>query len=156
MKMAIKKTAETKPKSKYEKYILRDTVVEMPPRKKPASPYVAAVGNFWKEVEGARCNFAFSYILTAPYMFPETPHKHDNDEFLFFVSTDPNDMKNLGAEVEVAFGEEWTKSTITTSSVIYFPKGLQHCPIFVKKLDRPFLFGHVWPMGEETNIQPSD
>jgi hypothetical protein len=29
--------------------------------------------------------------------------------------------------------------------VIYFPKGLQHCPIFVKKLDRPFLFGHVWP-----------
>jgi hypothetical protein len=154
--MPKKKTTGAKSANKYEKYILRDTVVEAPPRKRPASPYVAAIGDFWKGVEGARCNFAFSYILTAPYMFPETPHTHENDEFLFFVSTDPNDMKNLGATVEIAFGEEWEKCTITTSSVIYFPKGLQHCPIFVKKLDRPFLFGHVWPMGEKTNIKNPD
>jgi len=50
----------------------------------------------------------------------------------------------LGAEVEIALGEEWKKNIITTSAIVYLPKGLQHCPINVKIVDRPFLFGHIW------------
>ena len=137
--MARAKAKETK----YRKYILSDSIVEGPARRKVSSPYVAAVGDFWKELSGVNCNFAFSYIKE-PHLMPEGPHTHDNDEFLFFVSGNPDDVQDLGAEVEIAFGEEWEKNTITTSSIVYLPKGLRHCPINVKKVDRPFLFGHIW------------
>jgi hypothetical protein len=147
-KSAVKKTAP-----KYGKYLLSNSVVNPPPRDKTASSYVAAVSDMWKQVAGVKCNYAFSYI-TAPCLMPEAPHTHDNDEFLFFISTDPDNMQELGAVVEIAMGEEWEKNNFSTSTVIYIPRGLQHCPIHVKKVDRPFLFGHVWPGGEATNIQP--
>jgi hypothetical protein len=34
---------------------------------------------------------------------------------------------------------------ITSPAILYIPKGLQHCPIYVKKVEKPFLFGHVMP-----------
>ncbi len=140
--------------NKYEKYILRSVVQEMPQMGKLASPFVAGSRDFMKVIEGAMPNFALYYIMRTG-MFPETPHSHTNDEYLMFLSTDPHDVKNLGAVVEVAYGEEWKKVVFSTSALVLFPKGLQHCPIHVKKMDRPFLFGHFWPMGEEVNIQPA-
>jgi hypothetical protein len=144
----------TPKKNDYEKYILRSVINEMPQMGKLSSPFVAGNPDFMKKIEGARPNFALYYILRAG-MFPEPPHFHNNDEYLLFISSDPYDMKNLGAVVEIAFGEEWEKNEFSTSSVVYFPKGLQHCPVHVKKLERPFLFGHFWPMGEKSNILPA-
>jgi hypothetical protein len=142
-------------KNKYEKYILREVMQEMPQiGGKLASPFVSGSRDFMKAIEGARPNFALYYILRTG-MFPETPHTHTNDEYLMFLSTDPHDMKNLGAVVEVAYGEEWKKVEFSTSALVFFPKNLQHCPIHVKKMDRPFLFGHFWPMAEEVNIHPA-
>jgi hypothetical protein len=140
--------------NKYEKYVLRSVVQEMPSMGKLVSSFVAGSREFMAGIEGARPNFALYYILRTG-MFPETPHSHHNDEYLMFLSTDPHDMKNLGAVVEVAYGEEWKKIEFSTSALVFFPKDLQHCPIHVKKMDRPFLFGHFWPMGEEVNIIPA-
>jgi hypothetical protein len=139
--------------NKYEKYLLRSVVQEMPNMGKLSSPFAAGNRDFMKAIEGARPNFALYYIMRAG-MFPETPHSHTNDEYLMFLSTDPHDMKNLGAVVEIAYGEEWKKVVFSTSALVFFPKNLQHCPIHVKKMDRPFLFGHFWPMAEEVNMQP--
>ncbi len=142
-------------KNDYEKYILKNAVNEMSAMgPKLNSPFVAGNRDFMKAIEGARPNFALYYVLRAG-MFMEPPHWHTNDEYLMFISSNPHDMKNLGAVVEVAFGEEWEKVVFSTSTLVHFPKNLQHCPIHVKKMDRPFLFGHFWPMGEESNFMPA-
>ena len=134
-------------KNDYEKYIARNAVVEMPPMAgKPLnSPFVSGGKDLMNAIKGAVPNFALYYVLRAG-MFMEPPHYHGNDEYLMFISSDPHDMKNLGAVVQIAFGEEWAKVEFSTSTLVYFPKNVQHCPIHVKKMDRPFLFGHFWPM----------
>jgi len=137
--------------NKYGNYILRDVRKPWPSFGAMNSDFLSGTPEFIKEIEGARPNFALYYVVRAG-MFAEPPHYHPNEEYLMFLSADPHDMKNLGATVEIAFGEEWEKTEFSTSAMVYFPKGLMHCPIHVKKLDRPFLFGHFWPMGEEPVI----
>ena len=137
--------------NKYGNYILRDVRKPWPSFGAMNSDFLSGTPEFMKEIEGARPNFALYYVVRAG-MFAEPPHYHPNEEYLMFLSADPHDMKNLGATVEIAFGEEWEKTEFSTSAMVYFPKDLMHCPIHVKKLDRPFLFGHFWPMGEEPVI----
>ena len=142
-------------KNDCEKYIAHNAVVDMPAMGTMGgsmnSPLVAGNKELMEVIEGARPNFALYYVKRAG-MFMEPPHYHTNDEYLMFISSDPHDMKNLGAVVQVAFGEEWEKVEFSTSALVYFPKNLQHCPIYVKEMDRPFLFGHFWPMAEKSNF----
>jgi len=141
-------------KNEYEKYILRDAVHEMPAMGgKLNSPFVAGSPELMKAIKGARPNFALYYVMRAG-MFMEPPHYHTADEYLMFISSNPHDMKNLGAVVQIAFGEEWEKVEFSTPALVHFPKNLQHCPIYVKKMDSPFLFGHLWPMAEESKFLP--
>jgi hypothetical protein len=49
----------------------------------------------------------------------------------------------LGGEVEIALGDEWEKHVITTSAIICLPRGVAHCPVYVKRVERPFYFGHL-------------
>jgi hypothetical protein len=109
--------------------------------------FVYPKADYLQDIDGAQANFAMYYVLRAS-VFGEPPHTHTNDEYLMFFSSDPHDMKNLGATIEVAFGKDWEKYEFPTSMHVRFPKGVQHCPIQVKKLERPFLFGHIWPMSE--------
>jgi hypothetical protein len=88
-------------------------------------------------------------------MFMAPPHMHPNDEYLMFFSSDPHDMKIFGAVVEVAYGSEWEKVVFSHSALVHFPKNRPHCPIHVKRMDRPFLFGHFWLMGETSNFVPA-
>ena len=141
----------------FEKFIVRNAVVEAPAMGAMGgsmnSPFVAGGPELLKAIEGARPNFALYYVKRAG-MFMEPPHYHSNDEYLMFISSNPHDMKNLGAVVQIGFGEEWTKVEFSTSTLVLFPKGIQHCPIHVKTMERPFLFGHFWPMAEESNFLP--
>ena len=87
-------------------------------------------------------NFNFVAIL-APHVLADPPHKHDCDELLFFISTDPENPTDLGGEVEIALGDEWEKHVIKTSAIICLPAGVAHCPVYVRKVIRPFYFGHL-------------
>jgi hypothetical protein len=115
------------------------------------SPFLCGSPHFWKLVPGAVGQFAFYYVMR-PGMFMEGPHTHKNDEYLMFISSNPKDMKNLGATVEIAFGEEWEKYSFDYSTFVHFPKGVIHCPIFVRRLERPFFLGHFWPGGEPAHF----
>jgi hypothetical protein len=66
------------------------------------------------------------------------PHRHIYDEYLLFLSTDPNDMENLGGEVEFWMGGE--KHLITKSTAVFVPKGIWHAPLIMRKVDRPYIF----------------
>jgi hypothetical protein len=72
---------------------------------------------------------------------PETgtkPHVHDFDEYLLFMSFDPDDTENLGGEVELWMEEE--KHIFTKTTLVFIPRGLYHCPLYIRKVDRPFGF----------------
>ena len=127
--------------AKYQKYVLKKPKVIFPP-KKPT--FIGAFGLSEELMSGflkMDCNFNSVGIL-APCVLPDPPHKHDCDELLFFIASDPN-TEELGGEVEIALGEEWEKHVITTPAIICIPKGLQHCPVYVRKVNRPFYFGHL-------------
>ena len=76
-------------------------------------------------------------------MIPEETsrqHTHDYDQVLWFLSADPDDMLHLGAEVEIALGEEGIRHRFTTPHTFTIPKGTPHFSPIVKGVDRPFFF----------------
>ena len=84
-------------------------------------------------------------IKDAPYMetvwFKKTndtspaPHEHEFDELVAFISSDPDDPQNLGAEISITIDGE--PVVVTESVVAYVPRDIGHCPLFVPKLERP-------------------
>lgn len=126
----------------YEKYVLKEPKMT-PPTKPPTQVFTIALSEeAMSGIDRLDCNCNFVGVL-APHVLADPPHKHDCDELLFFISTDPDNTTDLGGEVEIALGEDWEKHVINTSAIVCLPKGVQHCPVYVKKVDRPFYFGHL-------------
>jgi hypothetical protein len=129
-------------KSKYQKYVLKEPRINLTQKKKTDNPTFGLSEELMADFTKLDINFNVVGILGS-YVLADPPHKHNCDEILFFMSADPDDPDNLGGEVEIAMGDEWEKHTINTSAVICIPAGVQHCPVFAKKVDRPFYFGHL-------------
>jgi len=127
--------------SKYGKYILREARAESPQFPPKDMRNIGLSEDLTKAIGKFDINFNFVGILRS-HVLADPPHKHDCDEFLFFIPTDPENWPDLGGEAEIALGEEWERHTITTAAVICLPPGIQHAPIFMKKVDKPFYFGH--------------
>lgn len=66
------------------------------------------------------------------------PHNHAFDEYLVWLGTNPNDLDDLGGEVEFWFDGE--KHLITKSTAVFVPAGIWHCPLAFNRVDRPFIF----------------
>ena len=64
--------------------------------------------------------------------------KHDFDEVVGFIGSDPQNPRDLCGEVEFWLEDE--KYLLTNSCLIFAPKGLRHCPLHVRRVDRPILF----------------
>jgi hypothetical protein len=62
-------------------------------------------------------------------------HTHDADEMIGFFSNSPQDPYTLGAEIEFWLEDEM--HIITTSSLIFVPRGMKHCPLILRRVDRP-------------------
>jgi hypothetical protein len=62
-------------------------------------------------------------------------HTHDFEEVVTFFGSNPADPTDLGGEIEFWIGDE--AHTITKSAVIFVPRGIQHCPLILKRVDRP-------------------
>ena len=131
--------------SKYGKYI----VTEMKKHIAEAAwtPEVGVAGGgkdgrvLWLDNEVVPGSF---YVETV-WQFPPKPgdppkaptetHTHDFDEILCFFGTNPEDPHDLGGEVELWLEDE--KHTITKSCIVFIPKGMKHCPLTIKRVDRP-------------------
>ncbi len=83
--------------------------------------------------------------ITGTQMLTDPPHDHKFDEILFLIPADYKNWPELGAEMEIAIGSEWERHTITTAAVICLPAGTSHCPVYMKKVDKPFYWGHIVP-----------
>jgi hypothetical protein len=75
-------------------------------------------------------------VFTAPVCW-ETPHTHKYDEFLIFLGAQLPDLcKSFNAEI----GEELEKHTITSTTVVFIPKGVMHSPLNFRVIRKPVLF----------------
>jgi len=63
------------------------------------------------------------------------PHKHDYDEVLAMFGTDFDDPYELNGEVEFWLGDE--KHILTKTCIIFIPRGLMHCPLIYRRIDKP-------------------
>jgi hypothetical protein len=63
------------------------------------------------------------------------PHKHDHDEVIAHFGTDLNDPYELNGEIELWLGDE--KHILTKTCIIFIPKGLMHCPMIYRRIDKP-------------------
>ena len=118
---------------KYEKYVVNKAV---------------ATGGFGPEfiytgdVE-YNSNFTIMFLrITEPTLMEEYAHSHDFDMYLYFMSFDPDNMGDLGADIEIGLGEERELYQITTPTSVYIPAGMIHCPLEFKRVDKPILFVH--------------
>jgi hypothetical protein len=136
--------------TRYGKYILRDAVGVPTLKTRTHLPSVRSREELWPGISGLSCNFGVNCI-TEPYLLPDPPHKHEFDEYLFFIGGNCLNMQEFDADIEIALGSEWEVHSINSTSVVYIPKGLQHCPINVKRVGKPFLFGHIMLSGKYSN-----
>jgi len=119
------------------KYIVTD--LQMPEyQQKIAEQYSKyATRILWmdgKVVEGAfQMNTA--WYLKAANTLEDKPHVHDSDEIIGFFGSDPDNPHDLGGEIEIWLEDD--RHIIDKSAMIFVPAGMVHCPLVLKRVDRP-------------------
>ena len=75
---------------------------------------------------------------------PGIVHSHDNyDEYVGFMGSNPEDPHDLCGEVEFWLDDE--RHMLTKSCAVFIPKGLLHCPIYFRRVDRPIFYFSTAP-----------
>jgi len=68
-------------------------------------------------------------------------HSHPFDEIVLVIGSNPGNLRDLGGEVEwwMGSGKEAEKFTLTSTTLMYVPRGLTHGPLKFIKVDKPIL-----------------
>jgi hypothetical protein len=124
-------------KSKYGKYIV--TELKVPESKKKIAEFYATYAKriLWMDenvVEGA-FHMNTAWFVKASATTENEPHVHDSDEIIGFYGNNADDPYDLGGEVEIWLEDE--KHILTRSSLLFIPAGMKHCPLILRRVDRP-------------------
>ena len=133
--------------SRYEKYVVRKLVPPAPVAWGRPELGVVAPYHFLHPsgpIKETNTMAEFTWITkdcASGVTTDKSPHKHDCDEIFIFLGTNPDDMMDLGPDVEfwLGEGEETEKITFSSTTLVYVPKGLLHMPIFYRNVKRPSL-----------------
>jgi hypothetical protein len=123
-------------KKKYEEYVLTDFAPVEPEEQNYRTTVIIDTEGAAK-FKGKNFSLAASFITRPGVMIPKT-HTHDYDQYLVFIGTDLQ-SKSLGGEAEMCLGEEKEKYIIKTAAIVHIPKGLNHCPLTFRRVDKPYL-----------------
>jgi hypothetical protein len=96
-----------------------------------------------RDMEGFDLNFTWAFHTGTGAWHERDPHVHPSDEALLFVGLDADNPDYLGAEIEIAMGEELEKHVFDTPTVVVVPKGLVHCPLITRRVDKPYGFSAI-------------
>jgi hypothetical protein len=114
-------------------------VVELKPGysiyNKSGPPQIAVLGE--TDLNGANFTMGWSFLTKAFLMVGDT-HKHDFDQVVFFLGSDPNYITDYDAEVE--FTLENVKYSMTYPACVFIPKGTLHGPLNFKRITKPLMF----------------
>ena len=72
-------------------------------------------------------------------------HTHDFDEVIAFFGTNEEAPQDLCGEVELWLEDE--KHMLTKSCLVFVPKGMRHCPLIIRRVDRPIFHFTTGPGG---------
>jgi hypothetical protein len=93
-------------------------------------------------LNGFPCNIIFAYgTNTGIVGMSKEPHVHDHDEVVYFIGSDPKDIGDLGAEVNMKIGPKGQEEDhiFSVATAVVIPQGVWHCPMVCLKLQKPFL-----------------
>jgi hypothetical protein len=146
--MASPEATQSTDGTKYGKYFLSDD--RRPPKANdfvglnslPPFPEIASPQTYFRgasALPGATATIGWQ-VFTDPVCW-ETPHIHKYDEFLIFLGAELPDLcSSFDAEIDLWMGEEMEKHTFDSTTVVYIPKGMQHCPLNFRAIRKPVLF----------------
>jgi hypothetical protein len=93
-------------------------------------------------LNGFPCNIIYAFgTNTGIVGMSKEPHVHDHDEVVYFIGSDPKDIGDLGAEVNMKIGPKGQEEDhiFSVATAVVIPKGVWHCPMVCLKLQKPFL-----------------
>ena len=96
-----------------------------------------------KGLEGFNLNFTWAFHTGTGAWHEKDPHVHPYDEILLFVGSDPENPERLGAEIDIAMGDEQEIHVFDTPTVVVAPKNFVHCPLITRKVNKPYLFSAI-------------
>ncbi len=122
-------------------------------------------GPFYKEREPGYMGMSISAIhneyrsgttlgyhgIYPAYSAPGT-HAHNHHELLCFLGGNPENVKDLNAEVTVCLGEELEEHVFNTATIVSIPPNLKHCPVTVRNVGSPLIFLVICTAGEKVDI----
>ena len=134
--------------TKYGKYIITE-LKEPPEKKKIAVDYAKyATRILWLDenvVEGA-FHMNTAWYLNAATTLEDIPHVHDTDEIIGFFGNDSSNPYDLGGEIEIWLEDEMHINTRT--AMIFVPANMKHCPLILRRVDRPIFHFTTVPGGK--------
>jgi len=133
--------------SKYGKYIITNLIVPEEKKMIEADYSRYATRILWMDanvVPGA-FHMNTAWYHTAAKALEDRPHVHDADEIIGFFGNNPEDPYDLGGEIEIWLEDE--KHIITKSAMLFVPAHMKHCPLILKRVDRPIFHFTVVPGG---------
>lgn len=80
--------------------------------------------------------------VTRPFKMVEDAHRHDYAQILAFIPGDITQLGKLDAEIEFYMAGE--KHLITETTVVLIPRGVVHCPLYINRVGKPFLFNNMY------------
>ena len=123
--------------SKYGKYVI--TELKQPADRAKMTPlyekYAKRILWMDKDVVPGAFNMNTAWYLKAGPTLDDKPHTHDHDEIIGFFSSDSTRQNDLGGVVEIYLEDEL--QVITKSAMIFVPAGMTHCPLYLRRIDRP-------------------
>lgn len=125
--------------SKYGKYIFTEPIQMENAAKMESPAYAVECVKATQDLMQTDCRICFNPIIH-PYLMEAQPMVHDFHQFLCFIGSDPMNIRDFGAEIELYLGEEGEKHIINHTTVVHIPPGLVHCPLRFKKVDKPVIF----------------
>ena len=84
--------------------------------------------------------------VTRPFKMVEESHKHDYGQILAFIPGDITSLGELDAEIEFYLDGE--KHIINKTTVVHIPGGMVHCPLYINRVGKPFLFNNMYFIAE--------
>jgi hypothetical protein len=96
---------------------------------------------FGKSIEDFNLNFSWGFWSGCGKWQREGEcHAHPDPEAIIFVGLNPDDPHYLGAELEIAIGEDLERNLITEPCAVVFPAGLVHLPMVTRWVDDTYSF----------------
>ena len=134
--------------SKDAEYIVSELKIPEEKQKIAAEYAKYATRILWLDenvVEGA-FHMNTAWYLKAGATLEDAPHTHESDEIIGFFGSNPDDRYDLGGEIEIWMEDE--QYILNRTTMLFVPAGLKHCPLTIRRVDRPIFHFTTVPGGQ--------